>query len=277
MPRNLSAVATATPLSGGRPFGSRQAFTANGTFVPPTGISTVWVTMIGGGGGGGGGQWVNDGVLPAQYAAGGGSGGAGEAIYRVPVSVTPGTGVSVVVGAAGAAGSNQTTNAADGSGNFLTNTAVAGGNGGSSSFGAVSVAGGTGGGRTNVQSGGTGGTAGSGGTSATAIQTITRLYADHATVNLEPRWGTRYRGGSGVAGPSNVTVNLSPPLASGWTFAVASFFEIRFTTLTTNNDWVDSAAQPTANGSSGSGGLYTQAGSFVAPRAGIAGLVIVEW
>lgn len=275
MPRILTAAAfNAAVPGGGRAFTQRQTFTASGTFTPPTGVSSVWVTMIGGGGGGGGGQWVADGVLGASYASAGGSGGTGEVIFRVPVLVTPGTGVSVVVGAAGTAGANMAANAADGSGSWVTNTAVAGGNGGSSSFGSVSVAGGNGGGRTNVQAGAVGGAGGAGGNSQTAVQTITRLYADHATVDVQGRWGTRYRGSTGVNGTDNFPPN-SNSLPSGHPLAQGGFFEARFT-APASGDYPTATLQPISNGSSGSGGWQTSAGSQ-APRAGQAGIVIVEW
>ena len=103
-----------------------QTFTANGTWVRPTGVNVVWVTLVGGGGGAT--NWMN-------VTNRGGGGGAGQALFRQPVAVS--VDVSVTVGAGGAGGSS-------------------GGTGGTSSFGSLSAAGGGGG------SGNTGGTSGGG-------------------------------------------------------------------------------------------------------------------
>lgn len=76
-----------------------QAFTGNGTFTIPTGVTAIKVTVVGGGGGGAGG---NDfgcaGVVP-----GSGGSGAGTAIVYVS-GLTAGNTISVTVGAAGTAG-----------------------------------------------------------------------------------------------------------------------------------------------------------------------------
>lgn len=100
---------------------SIHVFTSNGTFNVPSGITKVYLTMIGGGGGGGGGG-------AAANAGGGGSGGA--MVINRPYTVTPSTGYSVTVGAGGTGGANQN---------------VDGGTGGTSSFDALSVVGGNGG------------------------------------------------------------------------------------------------------------------------------------
>lgn len=100
-----------------------QVFSANGTYTPTTGTTSVVVEAVGGGGGGGGTAATGG----AQIAAAGGGGGAtyGKSRYTSAFS-----GLPVTVGAAGAAGA----------------AAGAGGNGGSSSFGALLVCpGGTGG------------------------------------------------------------------------------------------------------------------------------------
>ena len=121
-----------------------QEFTSSGTYNVPSGVSMVWVTMIGAGGGGS--SWTSAG-------AGGGGGGAGELMVNHPVPVTGGGTVTVTIGAAG-------TGAASGLG-----TATAGGNGGDSSFGSQFICkGGTGGGNATTagvggKGGGIGGTA----------------------------------------------------------------------------------------------------------------------
>ena len=91
----------------GVPAGTRlrsQEFLSSGTYVVPSTVTTVWVTMCGGGGGGNG--------------IGGGAGGA--FCIKRPVSVTPGSRVTVTIGAGGTSGSS----------------------GGATSFGSVSVSGG---------------------------------------------------------------------------------------------------------------------------------------
>lgn len=93
-----------------------QVFASSGTFTPAPGVTQVRVRAVGGGGGGGGTSTTTG----AQVSAGsGGNGGCyGEGVY----TVTPGAGVTVTVGAAGAGG---------------TAGGGTGGNGGTSSFGAL--------------------------------------------------------------------------------------------------------------------------------------------
>lgn len=107
---------------------NQGVFTANGTFVVPAGVTTVFVRAWGAGGGGSGGA--------------GGSGGGGSYAEGY-VTVTPGASIAVTVGGGGAGASS----------------AAAAGNGGNSSFGSSIIApGGTGGG----VAGGAGGTGGTG-------------------------------------------------------------------------------------------------------------------
>ncbi|WP_271024999.1 hypothetical protein [Rhizobium sp. RCAM05973] len=109
-----------SPKSG---FSNRQIFTSSGSFTPPTGVTKVKVSVWGSGGGSGG-----------TFASGSGSqGGGGGGFAQGIIPVTPGTGVTVTIGAGGAAG-------------LGTSTPTAGGNGGTSSFGAsISATGGAGG------------------------------------------------------------------------------------------------------------------------------------
>lgn len=99
-----------------------SVFTASGTFTPPAGVYWVQYDMWGGGGGSGGASGGNDG-------AGGGAG----AHCGGTAQVTPGTGVTVTVGAAGSAG---------------LSTPTAGGNGGNTSIafaaGTITAQGGSG-------------------------------------------------------------------------------------------------------------------------------------
>lgn len=73
-----------------------QLFTSSGTFVPAAGVTSVFVTMVGGGGGGGPGHW--------SYVTGGGGGGAAESCMERPVKVTPGVSITVTIGGGGGGG-----------------------------------------------------------------------------------------------------------------------------------------------------------------------------
>lgn len=99
---------------------NQQVFTASGGFSVPPGVTQIFVKLWAGGGGGGGGNNSN-------YGCGGAGGGYAEGSY----TVTPGAGISVIIGAGGAYGVSS---GGDGT------------NGGSSSFGSYcSATGGQGG------------------------------------------------------------------------------------------------------------------------------------
>ena len=70
-----------------------QVFTESGTFIVPSGVTEVILTMVGGGGGGGG---SNTGANSA-----GGGGGAGEALINKIFTVTPEAELTVTVGNGG--------------------------------------------------------------------------------------------------------------------------------------------------------------------------------
>ena len=116
------------------------------TFTPPTGVTSVEVLVVAGGGGGGG-----------RYVGGGG--GAGGYRFDSNYAVTPGTSISVTVGAGGAGGANSATAA-----NAM------GTSGSNSVFGTITSTGGGGGGgfvTSPGQAGRTGGSGGGGSGSAT--------------------------------------------------------------------------------------------------------------
>jgi hypothetical protein len=94
-----------------------QTFTGSGTFTVPSGVTSVWVTMIGGGSGGG----------ASAYGNGAGGGGGGAYMVKRAVNVTPGSGVAVTIGGGGAG------HPADSQGS--------GSEGGTTSFGSISCAG----------------------------------------------------------------------------------------------------------------------------------------
>lgn len=110
----------------------RQVFTSDGTWVRPTGVDLVWVTMIGGGGQGG---------ASASTEIGAGGGGAGQAYVRFPVDVSGDVALTV-----GQGGSGCVAGVGDGA------------DGTASSFGSLVAAGGKGG----TGNGGTGGDGGGG-------------------------------------------------------------------------------------------------------------------
>jgi hypothetical protein len=113
-----------------------QEFTSSGTFTVPTGVTSLWVTMVGGGGAGGG---------SSAAATGAGGGGAGELVQFLPTIAVSGASVTVTIGGGGTGVSGT-------DGNPGTNT----------SFGTVFVAKGGTAGLNN-------GTAGSGGGSAGGV------------------------------------------------------------------------------------------------------------
>ncbi len=132
-------------LMDGRALGTRcQVFTANGVFVVPPRVHTVYVTLCGGGGGGAG----VDGSSTDYVKTSGGGGGA-EAKIKREVSVTPGDSITITVGAGGRGGASG---------------ANSGSAGGVSSFGALLSASGGGGGTTSAPgaAGGDGGSPGGG-------------------------------------------------------------------------------------------------------------------
>jgi Concanavalin A-like lectin/glucanases superfamily len=114
-----------------------NTYTSSGTWIAPTGVTSVTVELWGGGGGGGG----NGGT---QFLISAGAGGGGQYVKYV-YTVIPGNSYTFVIGSAGTAGSG---------------VGVDGGNGGATTFdsGALSAAGGSKG-----QSGNTGAQGGNGG------------------------------------------------------------------------------------------------------------------
>lgn len=116
----------------------KARFNANGTFVVPAGVTTVWVSGCAGGGGGGGGA----GLVSGNTTICGGGGGAGQSTIGQAITVTPGESLPVVIGGAGAGGNggsgdNQAgAKGGDGGptklGNVLTLHGGAGGGGGTS-------------------------------------------------------------------------------------------------------------------------------------------------
>jgi len=129
-------------------------FSASGSFRVPKGVTTVFVTAIGGGGNGGNGA---AGSSTSTAAAGGGSGGSGASCFRYPLTVVPGTLYAVSIGAA----------AATSFGALLS--VPAGGNGGNASGNTPGSAGAAGAATAPRVLAGTSGSAGNAGVSGTGI------------------------------------------------------------------------------------------------------------
>jgi hypothetical protein len=145
LPDSTGTVALTSDIVSG---GARaELFTTTGTstFTVPAGVTAVKVTVVAGGGGGGG--------PSAQSRAGGGGGGGGTAIEWV-TGLTPGSTVTVTVGAGGTAtaGANGGTGGTSSFGAFCSATGGAGGVGGNA-FGGGGAAGTATGGNFNIPGG----------------------------------------------------------------------------------------------------------------------------
>lgn len=120
-----------TPLGHGS-----QMFTSSGTFTAPTGVTKVYLTLLGGGGGGGGTGGVS--------TNGGGGGAGGYQTINYPYTVVPGNAYSVVIGGGGTGGASTGTNGATGTNSSFDSTVIAlGGTGGGGTTGAGAGSGGT--------------------------------------------------------------------------------------------------------------------------------------
>lgn len=107
-----------SPSAGNGTFQSTE-FSASGTFTTNSGVTGLWLTMIGGGGGGSGGSTA------AQSGFGGGS---GETVVALFVPASGNTAYTVTIGAGGA-GSTGNVAATDGGQTSFDVYAVAGGRG----------------------------------------------------------------------------------------------------------------------------------------------------
>jgi hypothetical protein len=110
---------TVTNTASSLPGSQGQAFTSNGTFTIPSGITALKITVVGGGGGGNGG-W---GLSQDPDIGGGGGGGGGTAISYL-TGLTPGGTLAVTIGAGGAAKASY---GGSGAGNAGGNSTVASG------------------------------------------------------------------------------------------------------------------------------------------------------
>lgn len=130
-----------------------QVYTTSSTFVAPSGISKVYVTMIGGGGGGSG---------------DGGGGGGSPAIINSPFTVVAGSSYTVTVGAGGGGGAGAGAVGSAGGTSSFDSLSIVGGNGATGTSATAAVGGldastSTPGGRTIKGGAGGSGTTGAGG------------------------------------------------------------------------------------------------------------------
>lgn len=153
-----------------------QYFSADGTFTAPSGVTRVYLTMLGGGGSGGSGS---------DGAGGGGGGGGGGSLVNFPYTVVAGNSYTVDVGAGGAAVENGTGNpgsnttfdtsviALAGAGGIVGSGSRLGGAGGGGVNGSGSVAGkkGIAGGNGGTGTAGGGGAGGGGGSTLFGVGT----------------------------------------------------------------------------------------------------------
>jgi hypothetical protein len=162
--RRLRREGVVMPLSYSTPRQTAIDFTSTATWIVPGGVSCVFIDGVGGGGGGGGGQ--------AAASAGGGGGGSGTSATGYPLSVAPGSSVTITVGAAGTGGAIATAGGAGGdtviSGTLSPDLLLGGGKGGNPGAANVGGAGGAGGGISGGAVGnGAGGAAGAAGAAPT--------------------------------------------------------------------------------------------------------------
>lgn len=203
-----------------------RVFAASTTYTPTSGTNAIEVLLIGGGGGGGGTPTMGAG----QFAAAGG-GGAGASLRSFLTSGF--SGASIVVGPGGSGGIG----------------AVNGSNGGTTSFGALSVTGGGGGSYGNpasiasVQLGGGGGGTPSGG-------------------SLENNGGACGAPGIAFASSNMVSGAGAPSILGGGGAALGT------TTANGNNG--------SAPGSGGSGAMVQSTGTVKAGGTGANGVVIIR-
>ncbi|WP_415063600.1 glycine-rich domain-containing protein [Bdellovibrio sp.] len=189
---NWHSIDTSYSAPGG--YNNSQPYATNGTFVVPTGVYRIRVTLVGGGGGGGSGNSAQSSI------ASGGGGGAGGYV-RCELNVIPGASYTVTVGAGG--GGAPFVNGGG------TNTAgITGSAGGNTSFaGGVTVTanGGSGGG--GASAAGVNGAGGSGGAGTGSGCQIATGGAGYVGGSYDSRCGGGGGSATGLAGGGNPALN----------------------------------------------------------------------
>lgn len=217
-----------------------STFTADGTWVKPSGASGVYVIVIAGGGGGGGGGYRTT----SYYQSGAGGGGGGITWAWLAASDLPDT-VEVTVGAGGTGGTSTSTgNTAGGNG----------GAGGFSAFGKIKATGGGGGQGGRVDETQANGGSGGGG----LYSGITASATDDDTNVTQQSDGDVNCGAGGSAGGREVSTLRTGSRGShvnGYPLTAAGGGTIGTSTLTgTGGDGGAGASQPAGTPLPGAGG-----------------------
>ena len=169
-----------------------QAFTANGTYTPTSGMKYCIVISTGGGGGGG----ASDVTNATNNIGVGGGGGAGGTCIEFFSAATIGASQSVTIGAAGTAGaaSGGGNGGAGGNTTFGSLHTATGGSGGTGSGDSGSVASNTAGGAGGVPTGGTINITGAAGGKGSGVKT------GSTSIGIGGDGGASFWGGGGVGG-----------------------------------------------------------------------------
>lgn len=192
----LTSNGTAWVSSLASPIPTIQAFTSNGTFTVPAGITKVKVTVVGGGAGG----------RSATNSTPQGGGGSGGAAIKIITGLTPGGTVTVTVGTGGAANTDGVTSSfgaycsATGGLSPAFGGPGNGGNGGTATGGDINFTGGAGGGGSGV-SGTVSGNAGNGGSSIFGGAGLGMFARNDPSTAGAGAPGTGAGGGGGAGGP----------------------------------------------------------------------------
>jgi hypothetical protein len=170
-----------------------QAYTTVGStsFTVPSGVTSVFIMVIGGGGGGGS-------TLASNTSGTGGGGGAGG-VYMGKVSVTPGSSIPIVVGGGGSAPYKTSSGVAGSGGNSSFGSYIGyGGSGGVCGDGGAGGAGGAGGGEMGWT--GASGATGRNFTGDTCNASLGQAPVTGGGAYGQGGWGDRIQGGVGVKG-----------------------------------------------------------------------------
>lgn len=244
-----------------------QEFTSSGTFNVPTGVTLVWVRMIGAGGGGG---------TSIVAATGGGGGACGEEVDNLSVPCTSAGTITVTIGAKGTGGAaGQGSNQAGGNG---SDTSVL-------SNGVTFYArGGKGGGGVNIGTGGIGGGPKGGAGGATgAPGVIGTMGTQESPVYFGGAGGsgggstTIATGGAGTpnAGyPTGATAGTAASSQAGGAGGASSPFGIGG--AGGNGGAIGNAAPSTSYGSGGGGG-GGKVTTTIGGGNGTDGYVLIQW
>jgi hypothetical protein len=189
-----ATAATASSYAGNK----GQAFTANGTFTIPTGVTAIKVTVIGGGGGGNA-SW---GLSNSPEINGPGGGGGGTAISYL-TGLTSGNTLAVTIGAAG---TGRTSYGGSGPGGNGGDTTVASG-----TQTITTITGGGGKGGNTIGGGANAGIPGIGGAGGTATNGTINITGGGGGIGLSTGGGP-VTGGQG--GSTTLAGNVQSPIGA---------------------------------------------------------------